>query len=124
MVWMPMGIKTGLDILNLGTIQLLLNLFRRVNQYIRAVNKQTGTCACVGDAQFARLLAHTTVTQGPWRGDGPTGAEKLNFHGWPSFLFNAALSIFAQETRFGYRAANDAYQVALGLDAPCRSGLR
>src|SRR5436189_2549545 len=63
MVGVPMRIKTRSYLFDLCAIDLLLDLFRRIDQYIWTMDKYTWPHPTIWDALLTRLLAYSTTTQ-------------------------------------------------------------
>src|SRR5690554_613769 len=80
MIRVPMGVKCGFDLLNPGTVNLFLYLFRCVDQYIKAMEKNTRTGPAVRHALLPGLNAYLAPASGDRCGNAPAGAQDFYFH--------------------------------------------
>src|SRR5205085_10026820 len=67
-------------------VELVLDLLRRVDQYIRAVDEQARAAPAVRQPLGARLHTDAAVAAGPGRRDRATGAEEFDPHAPPAAL--------------------------------------
>lgn len=66
--------------MNARAIQLDLDLFGRIDQYIRAVDKEARAGAAIWDASLACLDTDAARTSHPGRGNRSTASQELDLH--------------------------------------------
>jgi hypothetical protein len=81
MIGMPVRVEAGPDTIDARSVELVLDLFRGVEENIGAVYEGAGAAATVGHAALPGLPTHPTRAARLRGGDGAAGSQDLDSHG-------------------------------------------
>jgi hypothetical protein len=83
MIGMPVRVEAGIDVRYARTVELILDLFWRVDKDIGAMDEQAGPGTAVGDTLLARLDANAAGASGLGGCDSPSRPQEFYLHMFP-----------------------------------------
>ena len=89
-----MGIEAGMDLFNLRTIELILDLFGSVDKDIGPMDEQAWSTTTVWDPLIPRLHAYSTTTSRLGDRHRPTTAKGFDLH-FSAFPFDELGDFFS-----------------------------